>query len=136
LSDPRIRKSINISRVCQDALRREVHKVADLPTELFRLDQIIARLREEKSKAGEQWFIAGTRLARDWVEHEAPYALLRQLGETHQEQRLRLLRQAMPEGLKQALARHREEPGFNENNFLEGWAHMLGLLWEAMKKSI
>ena len=136
LRDPRVRKSINISRVCQEAIHREVRRIADLPLDLERLEAILARIRQELNQTDEQWFSWGSQAARDWIEHEAPYALLRQLGEASQEKRMGRLRSTPPSALGALLAEHRAEPGFSERSFLDGWAHMTGLLWEVIKKNL
>ena len=136
LRDPRVRKSINISRVCQEAIDREVRRIADLPLDLERVEGILARIRQELHQTDEQWFSWGVQAARDWIEHEAPYALLRQLGEVSQEKRRACLQTAPPGALDALLAKHRDEPGFSERSFLDGWAQMTGLLWEVIKKNL
>lgn len=108
----------------------------DLPIDLVRMEQMISRLRSEMDQAENAWFTEGSRAAREWVEHEAPYALLRQLGEASMEQRLELLHKSPPHPLAERLQQNRKQEGFLEMNYLKGWAHMTGLLWDVVKRSL
>lgn len=136
LSDPRAKKYINISRICQNALDREVRRITQLPSELERFDLLISRMRDERQKNFDLWFIKGAEAARDWVENEAPYAMLRQFGEAKQDRCISLLRDAAPPGLLLQLASHRKTSGFSEKSYLEGWAHMTGLLWDLVERNL
>ena len=136
LDDPRVRKSINVSRVCQAALRREVHRVADLPPDLARMQEVIDRLRKEKEKAKDRWFVRGVELGRDWVEHEAPYARLGRLGWASHAERVRLLASNPPSALEREL---QEARGLSPNelrSLLEGFAHVTGVLWDVLEDKL
>jgi hypothetical protein len=136
LADPRIRKSINVSRTCQDALRREVSRLLDLPLDLERIERTLQRLRQERTQVQSRWFQAGAAAAREWVEHEAGFARLRELGSLSIQARIRALRTAPSPELASALERQRAGEGFDEASFLQGWATALGLLWEALQEKI
>jgi hypothetical protein len=62
LQDPRVRKSINISRICQEALSRAIRRMLDLPLELTRFEGVLSRLKEEREAAGDRWFKEGCAL--------------------------------------------------------------------------
>jgi len=136
LDDPRVRKSINVSRVCQAALRREVHRVADLPPDLARMRELIDRLRKEKEKARDKWFVRGVELGRDWVEHEAPYARLGRLGRASQAERVRLLEHNPPPALQRQLRETRELSPNEAQSLLEGFAHVTGILWDVLEDKL
>ena len=74
--------------------------------------------------------------ARDWVEHEAPYAWLRLLGQASPVERIRLLQDDPPPYLSAAIKNQGDAVGFSEPSFLQGWSHMIGLLWEVIKKNL
>lgn len=136
ITDPRVRKSINLSWVCQKALRREVNRLLDLPTTLARMETLIERLRHEREKSLDRWFGQGVSAGRDWVEHEAPYARLRELGQAGLRRRIESLQSVPPAALTRELERLRDQTGFHESSFIEGWAHVTGILWEAVEKSL
>ncbi len=136
LADPRVRKSINVSRTCQDALRREVSRLLDLPLDVERIEQTLLRLRQERTEAQARWFQEGAAAARAWVEHEAGFARLRELGALPLPARLRALEAAPPPELAGALEAQRGGEGFDETSFLQGWATAVGLLWEALREKI
>jgi hypothetical protein len=136
LANPRVRKSINLSRVCQKALAREVHRVLDLPIDLERMESLLTRMREERETSQDQWFIKGIQAARVWIEHDAPYARLRHLGHQTAANRKRQLAQDPPPYLLKLLQEYRESSGFIEPSFVAGFAHMTGLLWEIVEKNL
>jgi hypothetical protein len=136
LDDPRVRKSINVSRVCQEALHREIHRMLDLPLDLRRMEGILSRLLKEREKARDRWFSRGASAAREWVEHEAPYALLRQLGEASLGERIRMLRQSPPPALSKRQQRLQKEKDFSPRSYLEGCAKAIGLLWEVIDRNL
>ncbi len=136
LADPRIRNALNISRVCQDALRREVRRLLDLPADIERMEALLARLREERERLDDKWFTLGSTAARDWVEHEASLARLRQLGDAPMDRRLALLRRDPPGRLAVLIQEHERLQDFDPDSFLQGWASMLGLMWGVIKRNL
>jgi hypothetical protein len=108
----------------------------DLPLDLKRFEGALSRLKEERERAGDRWFKKGCAAAREWVEHEAPYALLRQLGEASPGERLRLLKHSPPPALKKAQKRLKEEKDFSPGSFLDGFAKTIGLLWEVIDRNL
>ena len=136
LEDPRVRKSINVSRICQEALSRAIGRMLDLPLELKRIEGVLNRLKEEREAAGDRWFKEGSAAAREWVEHEAPYALLRQLGESSPAECLRILRHAPPPVLKKSLKQLGKEQDFSPGSYLEGFARTVLLLWEVIDRNL
>jgi len=100
------------------------------------MESVLHRLREEREQSQDQWFSAGMNAARDWVEHEAPYAGLRLLGQASPVERIRLLQDDPPPYLSASLKSQSNAAGFSETSFLQGWSHMIGLLWEVIKKNL
>jgi hypothetical protein len=136
LDDPRVRKSINVSRVCQEALAREIGRMLDLPLDLQRIESVLSRLKEERERALDRWFQEGSAAAREWVEHEAPYALLRQLGEASLGECLRILKHSPPPALKKAEKRLEKEKDFSLGSYLDGFARTVGLLWGVIDRNL
>jgi hypothetical protein len=136
LQDPKVRNSVNISRICQKALHREVQRILDLPLDLQKMEGILSRLHQEREKAGERWFSSGASAAREWVEHEAPYALLRQLGEASPGERVRMLRESPPPTLTKRQKNLEKEKDFSPGSYLEGFSRTVGLLWEVIDRNL
>jgi hypothetical protein len=108
----------------------------DLPLDLERMEGVLSRLKQERDRTGDRWFRKGCAAAREWVEHEAPYALLRQLGEASPGERLRLLRQSPPPALTRARKRLKKEKDFSPGSYLDGFARTVGLLWEVIDRNL
>ena len=136
LSDSRVRQALNVSRVCQAALRREVRRLLDLPLDLARLEQLLARLGTERNQLRDRSFALGSAAARDWVEAQASYEQLAQLGPLPLERRLAGLRAEPPVRLRQLLQQHQAEEGFDQASFEQGWAVALGLLWDVIERNL
>ncbi len=136
LGNRRVRQAINLSRICQDALRREVRRLLDIPTDLGRMNQLIERLRHECEDSSDHWFLLGSVDARSWIENQSTLAKLRELGEMKHQSRLNSLRGNPPAGLRDALAKHRSEAEFNTNSYLEGWAATIAPMWETIKRHL
>lgn len=136
LNDPAVKKSLNISRVCQEALARQVRRLLDLPLDVRRMERVLLRLKSQREEASDRWYSIGAAAARDWVEHEASHADLRKLGEAGPEERIRLLKSQPPSVLLEHLERHKAEEDFSEQSFLEGWAQATGLLWQVIKPNL
>lgn len=100
------------------------------------MEGIIFRLQKEREQARDRWFAEGSRAAREWVEHEAPYALLRQLGEASSDQRLRTLSRSPPPALKKRQEQLEEQVDFSPGSYLEGFAAAVGLLWEVIGRNM
>jgi hypothetical protein len=108
----------------------------DLPLNLQRIEGVLSRLKQERERAGDRWFKEGSAAAREWVEHEAPYALLRQLGEASSGECLRMLKHAPPPALSKAQGRLKKEKDFSPRSYLEGFARTVGLLWEVIERNL
>ncbi len=136
LSDVRVRKALNVSRVCQEALRREVRKMLDLPLELERMEALLERLKSDLQNHEERWFSLGSSHAKDWVEHEASLDSLRELGDLPADKRLVRLRHQPPARLAALIEELEVEPGFDLESLLRGWAATLGLMWAVIKPNL
>ncbi|MBN2498856.1 MAG: hypothetical protein JXR96_29975 [Deltaproteobacteria bacterium] len=131
LASPALRKSVNISRICQEALRREARRLLQLPGDLLSLQAALERLREQKERLSLQWHAEGARAAEAWVEAEADYTRLRQVGLASD--RLALIESDPPPALEEALRAHAGRPDFDQAAFLRGWAQALGMIWAALE---
>ncbi len=136
LQHPSVKKALNISRVCQEALSRQVQRLLELPVDVQRMESLLERLRGEQKSTHDKWFADGAASGRDWVEHEASHAVLQKLGEADSVTRIRLLQIDRPVSLQELLKLHRAEEDFSEQAFIEGWAHVIGLLWQVIRRNL
>ncbi|RME21816.1 MAG: hypothetical protein D6806_13985 [Deltaproteobacteria bacterium] len=134
LADPSIRSRLNVSRVCQQALARQIRLLAELPVDVERARNILRRLEAERQSERRTWFSAGVRDGTDWLEHEASWAEIRTLGSLAQPRRVARLRKAQPEQLRRRLEDYRARPDFDEEHYLEGWSSTIGTYWEVLRK--
>lgn len=136
LTDARVKRALNVSRVCQEALRREVRRLLDLPLDLERMETLIDRLRAEHRQRKDRWFELGSRVAREWIEDQAELDELARLGESSMERRIDRLRHHPPAPLAAAIADGETEPDFHLGSLLRGFAATLGLMWDVIEKNL
>ena len=132
----KVRQSINVSRICQAALRLEVRRLLDVPTDVERMNRLIERLRSEQDDGSNRWFLRGGSEARIWVENHATLAELRRLGELKQSNRIQKLGQEPPAFLGRSLEEHRSKSGFDKSSYLNGWEAAIGPMWETIKRHL
>lgn len=136
LGQAKVRQALNVSRVCQRALRKEVQRLLDVPTDVDRMNRLIDRLRQERQDGSKRWFLLGSSEARIWVEEHATLADLRRFGEYRHAERIQQLRQEPPAFLRQCLEDHRSKKGFERSSYLDGWAATIGPMWETIKRHL
>lgn len=136
LSDPRVRRSLNISRVCQQALERHIRRLYDLPLELERLGRFLDRMTRQQAEESRRWFHSGLREARDWLEHEASYAQVRLLGSADAARRLRLLQKNPPAPLREGLEARATVADFDRDGYLQGWIAAIGAYWQFLERNL
>jgi hypothetical protein len=136
LAEGRVRKGLNVSRICQEALRREVRRVLQLPLDLERMDLLLSRLRQQREQLQDQWFGMGANDARAWVEERASYQEMAGLGELGMQNRQSALKRRPPLALSESLQNLASQEGFNQESYTKGWATALGLMWEAIKDKL
>lgn len=129
----RWRSRVNISRVCQEAIAREVAKLEELPRAATELEALVERLRREKAGADQFWFAQGVTEAIAWT-RDAPYEELRRWGEAGGEEAPRLADGCR--GLQNALRRYRQDPAFAKKTYVEGWVAGAREVWQRVKDKV
>ena len=136
LSDARVRQALNVSRVCQAALKREVRRLLDLPLDLARMETLLERLRTQRDGHLERFQGLGAAAARDWLEHQAAYAQIQQLCLLSLDERITQLQREPPAALIDLIHEHEREDGFDPDAMRRGWAVALGLLWDVIQRNL
>lgn len=126
------RDHINISKVCQEALAREVAKLNDLPRQAAELAALVERMQQEKANAEKFAFGQGLTDSIAWA-RGASYAELRRWGEFGENG-------AAPAGgtgvLEASMERHRNEPSFDERAYREGWVMGVKEVWQRVRDKV
>jgi post-segregation antitoxin (ccd killing protein) len=126
------RDHINISRVCQDALAREVAKLNDLPRQAAELAALVERMQREKASAEKFAFGQGLTDSVAWA-RGASYAELRRWGELDGSSAPRA---GANGALEAALQRHSHDPTFDESAYREGWLMGAGEVWQRVRDKV
>jgi len=126
----RFRDRLNISRICQDALSKEIAKLEQLPTAALELEEMVDRLRSEKAVADRQWFAQGVTDGISWT-RGAPYEELLAAAEPAQP-----LGQEGKAAVRAGAQRHRRRPGFDEESYVSGWRTAAAEIWARVKETI
>jgi hypothetical protein len=124
------RDHLNISRVCQRALDREVRRLEELPQDAHALGTLVERLSREKADGDRAWFSQGVADGMTWAQG-ASYIDLRETAEKGVE--------ATPEitaVVSRRMSRHEEELGFEPESYIEGWRFAASELWRRVKDKI
>jgi hypothetical protein len=74
------RDHLNLSKICQEAIVREVTKLKELPRAATELEALVVRLQQEKDHTETSWFAQGVTEDVAWA-RGAPYSELRFWGE-------------------------------------------------------
>ena len=127
------RGRINISKVCQEAIAKELAKLQDLPRQAVELETLVERLRDEKTRADKAFFAQGVSDAIAWT-RGAPYQELRLCGEYGEPAGRAPDR--WPGALQRALRRHASDATFDEAAYAEGWLAGVAEVWQRVKDKV
>lgn len=126
------RDQINISKVCQDALAREVAKLNDLPRQAAELTALVERMQQEKASAEKFAFAQGLTDSVAWA-RGASYTELKRWGELDAADHPR----AGDNGaLETDLQRHRNDPAFDEQAYRQGWVMGAREVWQRVRDKV
>lgn len=126
------RDQINISKVCQDALAREIAKLNDLPRQAAELTALVERMQQEKASAEKFAFAQGLTDSVAWA-RGASYTELKRWGELDATDHPR----AGDNGaLETDLQRHRNDPAFDEQAYRQGWVMGAREVWQRVRDKV
>jgi hypothetical protein len=126
----RFRDRLNISKICQDALAKEIAKLEQLPRGAFELEEMVERLRDEKSAADRQWFAQGVTDGITWT-RGAPYPEMLAAADAAQP-----LGKEGKAAVGASIQRHRGTAGFDEDSYVAGWRTAAAEVWARVKESV
>jgi hypothetical protein len=126
----RWRDNINISRICQEALERELRRLEELPEDAVALGDMVRRLSKEKADGDRRWFSQGVADGMTWA-RSAGYVDLRATAEGSP-----TATSAAKTALQQGAAAHRSDPGFGTDAYESGWRFAAAEIWRRVEPKI
>jgi hypothetical protein len=126
----RWRDSINISRICQEALERELRRLEELPEDALALGQLVRRLSEEKADGDRQWFSQGVADGMTWA-RGAAYVDLKAAATSSPD--------ASPGAMaavRKGATAHRSQPGFDTDAYESGWGFAAAEIWRRVEAKL
>ena len=127
---------LNISRVCSNALLKEVEVVSNVPPMVDETKKVIDRLRGELHKQQVESFNMGVSMAQKFVSNVS-YEQLRYWGSLVFSERKRLV---LPEDIENLLEKYSLEKKFktpfHRNSFVKGWLTVMRRTWETVRDKI
>ncbi|MGQ0751219.1 MAG: hypothetical protein ACT4PS_11840 [Betaproteobacteria bacterium] len=124
------RERLNLSRICQDAIGRELEKLELVPEDVRKMQEALARLGQEKAKVERACFRKGVYDGLEWA-READYALLKRWGE-----------RTPAEGAAEEVLRgpaaatataHSDSTDWHPQPYAEGWIAGVRQFWDRAK---
>lgn len=129
----RWRERLNLSRICQDAIAREIDKLELVPEDVRRMQQALSRLGEQKAKVERACFRKGVYDGLEWA-READYPLLKRWGE--QPAAMEAIEEVLRGPAAATAARHSEADDWHPEPYGEGWIAGVQQFWERAKKRL
>lgn len=127
------RERLNLSRICQDAIARELDKLELVPGEVREMQEALSRLGEQKAKVERSCFRKGVYDGLEWA-READYPVLKRWGEQLQSD------PAWEEVLRgpaaEAAAAHSEDIDWHAQPYAEGWIAGVQQFWNRAKQRL
>jgi hypothetical protein len=127
------RDRLNLSRICQDAISREVDKLELVPEDVRRMQEALSRLGREKATVERSCFRKGVYDGLEWA-RQAEYALLKRWGEQAAGS------DAQDEALRgpaaASAATHAGGIDWHPQPYAEGWIAGVNQFWERARNRL
>jgi hypothetical protein len=127
------RERLNLSRICQDAISRELDKLELVPEDVRRMQEALSRLGKEKAKVERSCFRMGVYDGLDWA-RQADYVALKRWGE--QTPQAEALEEVLGGPAADAAASHRDKADWHAQPYAEGWIAGVHQFWERAKNRL
>lgn len=129
----RWRERLNISRICQDAIRRELDKLEQIPGEVQDMHAALSRLGQQKAKIERSCFRKGVHDGLEWA-RQADYADLKRWGE--RQPNGELLDEVLRGPATDSAAGHETEVAWEPRPYAEGWIAGVHQFWERARNRL
>ncbi|MGH8916375.1 MAG: hypothetical protein ACRDZM_17895 [Acidimicrobiia bacterium] len=123
------RDRLNISKVCQEALERELRRLEELPEDAKALGNLVERLSHEKADGERQWFSQGVSDGMTWA-RGASYVDLKAAADTTGPT------PSVSSAIEDGKSSHSDVVGFDEDSYVAGWRFAAGEVWRRVATKI
>ncbi|MBU2560753.1 MAG: hypothetical protein KKD17_00495 [Nanoarchaeota archaeon] len=128
--------SLNISKVCSNALLKEVEMIANVPPMVEQTRKLIERLRSDVHSQHMESFNLGVRLAQDFLSRSS-YDQLRYWGSmVFSEKKRFVLPEEIEDYIERCSLEKRFRHPFHRNSFVRGWLGVMQRTWETVKDKV
>lgn len=127
------RDRLNLSRICQDAIGRELDKIEVIPDEVRKMNEALSRLGQQKAKADRSCFRKGVYDGLEWA-RQAEYASLKRWGE--QDATIESIEEALRGPAARSVSAHRDDPTWEPKPYGEGWTAGVRQFWDRAKNRL
>ena len=127
------RDRLNISRICQDAIGRELAKLELVPEDVRQMRAALSRLGEQKAMIERSGFRKGVYDGLEWA-RQADYSALKQWGE--QVASNEALEDALSGPAASAAVAHNSKVDWDPRPYSEGWIAGVQQFWTRAKKRL
>jgi hypothetical protein len=129
----RWRDRVNISRICAEAINRELNKLEQLPDDLAAMKTTLSRLGREKEKLERISFRAGVYDGLEWA-RQAEYAELKFWS--HQVTLSKTWNLVLEGPAAEPAAAHAQDVRWDRMPYAEGWLAGVKQFWERLQKHL
>lgn len=127
------RDRVNLSRICQDAIARELEKLELVPEDVHEMQKALSRLGEQKAKVERSCFRKGVYDGLEWA-READYPVLKRWGE--QLQGDAVWEEVLRGPASGKVATHGGEDDWHAQPYAEGWMAGVQQFWNRAKRRL
>lgn len=128
----RWRDQLTLSRICQQALAKEINRLEMLPKEVREMEKVVERLRAEKGDFKAESYRAGFEDGIAWAK-KASYKELLEWADTASISGLVLDNWVLPEELEEE---DEDEKVVDEPRYQRGWLDGVLKVWKTVKTKI
>jgi len=129
----RWRDRLNLSRLCQDAISREIDKLELVPEDVRQMQEALTRLGQEKANVERSCFRKGVYDGLEWA-RQAEYAALKRWGE--QDASGGVLDEALRGPAAGSAVAHSRNVDWHPQPYAEGWIAGVRQFWDRAKNRL
>lgn len=128
--------SLNISRVCSNALLKEVEIISRVPPMVDETRKLIERLRSEAQVQHVESFDLGVRLARSYLQKTNAEQLSYWGGLVFSEKKMLIIPDEVEAYIEKLILEKRFSGRFHRPSFTKGWIGVMQQSWETVRDKI
>lgn len=124
------RDRLNISKVCQEALERELRRLEELPEDAKALADLVERLARENADGQRRWFTQGVSDGMTWAQGASYIDLKAAAGKVEE------TTTNLDSAIERSAARYDGLADFDEDSYVAGWRFAASEVWRRVKTKI